>query len=125
MVSGPSDKDMYHKYLAIIEAEDFNNPDATVEIAMAEISNRPTPQSYDLLAWGLYHQGSYLQALEIVRRHVEGQSFEPDAFYHLGMIYLANGNQGKSEEYLDAALQSEFELGPSVGREIIQTLDSL
>ena len=50
---------MYHKYLATIEAEDFNNPDASIDIAKAEIANRPTPQSFDLLSWGLYHQGNY------------------------------------------------------------------
>ena len=87
-VSHPSYKNMYHKYLAEIEAEDFHNPDATIEIAKAEIDNRPTPQSFDLLAWGLYHQGNYSQALEIATRNVEGQTFEPDAYYHLGMIYL-------------------------------------
>jgi tetratricopeptide (TPR) repeat protein len=83
------------------------------------------PQSYDLLAWGFYHQGNYSQALETATRYVEGQTFEPDAYYHLGMIYLANGNQQKSEQYLGEALKSEFELGPSVTREIIHALDPL
>jgi tetratricopeptide (TPR) repeat protein len=125
MVSDPSYKNMYHKYLATIEAEDFNNPDATIEIAKTEIANRPTPQSFDLLAWGLYHQGKYSQALEIARRNVEGQTFEPDAYFHLGLIYHANGNSFKSKLYLNEALKSEFELGPTITREIIQTLGSL
>jgi tetratricopeptide (TPR) repeat protein len=125
MVSHPSYKNMYHKYLAYIEAEDFNNPDATVEIAKTEIASRPTPQSFDLLAWGFYHQGNYSQALEIAKGKVEGQTFEPDSYYHLGMIYLANGDRLKSKQYLEEALKSEFELGPSITREILETLNYL
>ena len=124
-VSRPPYKTMYHKYLAEIEAEDFHNPDASIEIAKAEIANRPTPQSFDLLSWGLYHRGDYSQALDIATRNVEGQTFEPDAYYHLGMIYLANGNKLKGKQYLDEALKSEFELGPSVTRNILETLNAL
>jgi tetratricopeptide (TPR) repeat protein len=125
LVSRPAYKNMYYKYLAVIEAEDFNDPGATVEIAKAEIANRPTPQSFDLLAWGLYHQGKYSQALDVASRNVEGQTFEPDAYYHLGMIYLANGDRRKSKQYLEAALKSEFELGPSLTREIVNALNDL
>jgi tetratricopeptide (TPR) repeat protein len=124
-VSRPSYKNMYHKYLAEIEAEDFHNPDASIEIAKAEIANRPTPQSFDLLSWGLYHRGDYSQALEIATRNVEGQTFEPDAYYHLGMIYFANGNRLKAKQYLNEAVKSEFELGPSVTRNILKTLNAL
>jgi tetratricopeptide (TPR) repeat protein len=123
LVSHPSYKNMYHKYLAQIEAEDFNNPDATIEIAKQEIANRPTPQSYDLLSWGYYRQGNYLQALEIARQHVEGQTFEPESYYHLGMIYFANGEKLDANKYLEEALKSDFELGPTVTREIAETLD--
>jgi len=125
LVSIPSYKNMYHKYLAAIEAEDFNNPSATIEIANAEIANRPTPQSFDLLSWGLYHQGNYSQALEIAKRNVEGQTFEPDAYFHIGMIYLANNDRLRAKQYLEEALKSEFELGPSVTREILDTLNYL
>ena len=125
LVSPPSYKNMYHKYLALIEAEDLHNPDASIEIAKSEITNRPTPQSFDLLSWGLYHQGNYTQALEIATRNVEGQTFEPDAYYHLGMIYLSTGDQLKSKQYLEEALKSEFELGPSVTRLIRETLSLL
>jgi tetratricopeptide (TPR) repeat protein len=116
---------MYHKYLATIEAEDFGNADESVEIAKIEIENRPTPQSFDLLAWGLYHQGNFSEALEVARQKVEGQTFEPEAYYHLGRIYLANGNHLKSKQYLEEALKSEFELGPTVTREILEALKTI
>lgn len=108
---------MYHKYLALVEAEEFN-PVQAVSIADQEIANRPTPQSYDLLAWAYYNQKDFEKALDISTRKVKDQTFEPDAIYHLGMIYLANGNRELAKEYLNQALESEFELGPSISRKI-------
>ena len=63
LVSDPEYKTMYHKYLATLEAEEFKNPDAAVAIAQEEIANRPTPQSYDLLAWAYYHQKKFPRSL--------------------------------------------------------------
>jgi tetratricopeptide (TPR) repeat protein len=125
LVSSPEYKSMYHKYLATAEAEEFNNPAAAVAIAHEEIVNRPTPQSYDLLAWGYYHQKKFHEALSIATRQVENQTFEPEAFYHLGIIYEANGNTEKAQYYLSAALESEFELGPSISRKIKVALKNL
>lgn len=125
LVSSPAYKGMYHKYLAVIEAEEFNNADAGIDIAEAEITNRPTPQSFDLLAWGLYHKKLFSQSLAIAKRNVEGQTFEPEAYYHLGMIYFANGDITTSKYYLKEALKSEFELGPIVIKTIEETLNTI
>jgi len=125
LVSIPEYKNMYHKYLATLEAEEFQNPNSAVSIARAEIANRPTPQSYDLLAWAYYHQKNFREALSIATRHVENQTFEPEAFYHLGIIYQANGNNEQARYYLKEALASEFELGPSVSKKIKTALKNL
>ena len=125
LVSMPEYKNMYHKYLATLEAEEFQNPNAAVSIAQAEIANRSTPQSYDLLAWAYYHQNNFREALSIATRQVENQSFEPEAFYHLGIIYQANGNNEKARHYLNEALESEFELGPSISKKIKTALKNL
>ena len=125
LVSIPEYRNMYHKYLAILEAEEFQNPNAAISIAQAEIANRPTPQSYDLLSWAYYHQKNFPEALSIASRHVEHQTFEPEAFYHLGIIYQANGNKEQARYYLKEALESEFELGPSVSKKIKTALKTL
>ena len=125
LVSVPQYKRMYNKYLATLESEEFQNPDAAIGIAMEEIANRPTPQSYDLLAWAYYHQKNLPKALSIATGRVEDQTFEPDAFYHLGIIYQANGNHEKASYYLNKALESEFELGPSISKKIKVALQNL
>jgi tetratricopeptide (TPR) repeat protein len=114
--------DMYNKYLALLESENFNNPTKTIEIAKIEIRNRPTPQSYDLLAWGYFQQGQNKKAMEVAQQYVEGKTAEPEAIYHLGMIYKKI-DDGKSRAYLKEALQSSFELGPSIAANIQKNLE--
>ncbi len=113
--------DMYNKYLALLEAEEFNHPNKTIEIATVEINNRPTPQSYDLLAWGYFHNNQKEKALEVAQQFVEGKTFEPDAIYHLGMIYKGI-DAVKSHHFLKEASQSSFELGPAIAASIQKSL---
>lgn len=125
MASLPAYKTMYHKYLATLEAEEFQHPEACIAIAKEEIANRPTPQSYDLLAWGYYHQKTYSKALEVISNNVVNQTFEPEAYYHMGMIYAAAGNTERARYFLSEALASSFELGPTISTRIKSTLNSL
>jgi tetratricopeptide (TPR) repeat protein len=118
MVNTPGYKTMYHKYLVEVYAEDLNKAEKSLAIAEEEISNRPTPQSYDLKAWALLKLGRKEEALAVAKRYVENKTFEPDAAYHLGMIYLANGMNEKAEKFLDEAKESSFELGPAVMKEM-------
>ena len=54
---------MYNKYNALIYADDKRTASRALEIAQIEISNRPTPDSYDLLAWSYYNLGDSKKAL--------------------------------------------------------------
>lgn len=116
---------MYAKYLALLYAEDLNEPEKSLAIAEQEIVNRPTPQSYDLKAWALLKLGREKEALAVASRFVEGRTFEPDAAYHLGIIHLANKNYEEAERHLEEASRSSFELGPVIARKIDSALNSL
>ena len=117
LVSGKDYKSMYKKYLTLVEAEEYS-PAIAIGMAEEEIKNRPTPDSFDLLAWSYYHHKDFKKALDIATSKVKDQTFEPQAVYHLGMIYLANGDHMMAKEYLNKALDSEFELGPPVTKQI-------
>jgi tetratricopeptide (TPR) repeat protein len=119
----PKYGDMYNKYLALLEAEEFSNPQATIDIANIEIMNRPTAQSYDLLAWGYFQKGDYKKALTVAQEKIENKTFEPDALYHLGMIYSANGMKKEARKYLQEAAESSFELGPLTAKKIKDALE--
>jgi tetratricopeptide (TPR) repeat protein len=118
-------KVMYAKYLAEIYAEDLDKPEASLAIAENEINNRPTPQSFDLQAWALLHAGRKKEALIVTHKYVEGKTFEPDAAYHTGMIYLANGFHEEAEKFLLEALESSFELGPAITLNIQDALKKI
>lgn len=125
LVSRPRYQTMYNKYLALLSAEEFDDAKRAIAIANEEIANRPTPQSYDLLAWAYFHDGQIRKALEIAKVNVEDQTFEPESLYHLGIIYHANGDNDMAKKYLQEALGSRFELGPSISNRIESSLKKL
>lgn len=125
LTDNPGEQTMYAKYRAAIFAENLEQPALSLAIAEEEINNRPTPQSFDLKAWALLNLGREKEALFITQKYVKGKTFEPEAAYHTGIIYLANGFENEAEKYLKDALQSSFELGPAVTREIRLALRKL
>jgi tetratricopeptide (TPR) repeat protein len=110
--------DMYNKYNALLFAENKETNTKAIEIAFTEIRNRPTPQSYDLLAWSYFKNGETEKAMDIMDKHVVGKTFEPDVVYHLACIYKAKGMLKKSQELKLELNNSIFELGPLMANEI-------
>lgn len=111
---------MYNKYNTLIYAEDKKTASNALKIAEIEINHRPTPDSYDLLAWSYYKLGATKKALEIAQKHVVGKSFEPKLNYHLAMIYKANKMNSKVAPIKKELLKSVFELGPNMEQKIKQ-----
>ncbi|WP_310557904.1 hypothetical protein [Flavobacterium sp.] len=110
---------MYNKYNALIYADDKNTASKALEIAKIEINHRPTPDSYDLLAWSYYNLGDSKKALEIAEKYVVGKSFEPKLNYHLATIYKANNEKAKIAPVKKELLNSIYELGPNLEKKVI------
>src|SRR5688572_19852532 len=115
--------DMYNKYLFYLGID--MNKDKALQIAEREVENRPTPQSYDLLAWAYYSMGKRNRALEIARGHVENRNHEPEALYHLGMMYAYAGNVKKAKHFIREAESSAFELGPALAEKVRSALKTI
>ena len=109
---------MYNKYNAILYAEDLSQIKEATKIALNEIQNRPTPQSYDLLAWAYYNYGDTKEAMEIMETHVVDKTHEPEVLFHLAKIYKANGKVDKAKKLKEELLDTTFELGPIIAQEI-------
>jgi tetratricopeptide (TPR) repeat protein len=124
-VSNPAYGDMYNKYVFSIQSDERNNYTNALRIAQTEVNNRPTPQSYDLLAWAYYKSGNMNEAIAIAEKQVVNKNFEPDAIYHLGILYKQTGNKKLARKYLKEAMESSFELGPLVTKEIKEELEQL
>ena len=124
-VGDPLYGDMYNKYVFNLSADEMKNVDKALPIAEREVNNRPTSQSFDLLAWAKYQSGEKEEALKIAKNYVENRNFEPDAFYHLGIIYASTGDFSKAKIYLRQAEKSAFELGPGMEKQIRSALKNL
>lgn len=110
--------DMYNAYNVEIFADSRRKLDSAYSLAKLEVQNRPTAQSYDLLAWTYYKKGDVVKALEIVDTHVVGKTFEPTAMYHVAKIYKANGKKDEANSIKNELLESVFELGPMMEKDI-------
>ena len=109
---------MYNSSSAILYAEEFAESGEAIKLAQIEIKQRPTPQSYDLLAWSYFKQGEYKKALDIAEEHVASKTFEPAVLFHLARIYKATGKIKEAENLKEELLKSVYELGPVTEQEI-------
>lgn len=111
---------MYNKYNVLIYADNKQTAQKALEIAKIEVDHRPTPDSYDLLAWSYLNLGENKKALEIAKNHVVGKSFEPKVQYHLAMIYKSNKETEKVQPIKEELLSSVYELGPNLEKKVNQ-----
>jgi hypothetical protein len=124
-VQKPGYGDMYNKYLIHLYTEQLKDYDKALVLAKKEVSNRPTPETYDWLAWVYYHKGEKEKAYTIASTYVYGQTFEPNAMLHTGFIFAANQQEEKAREILEECLDSSFELGPVTTKMIKEELKDL
>ena len=112
--------DMYNTYNILLFTEELLMPDLAIDIAKQEVENRPTPQSYDLLAWSYFRNGAIEKASTIIETYVEGQTSEPAVLYHIAEIYKSVGKTDKIKPLKDELVASLYELGPTMKTKIEQ-----
>ena len=109
---------MYNAYNAKLFAEINTVKTKAIAIAKQEVNNRPTAQSYDLLAWAHYNNGNAETALNIVEQHVKGKTFEPEVLYHIAEIYKANNKTDEVNSLKEELTEATYELGPVMAMKI-------
>ena len=117
--------DMYNKYVFYLMTDESKDLNKALQIAQREVHNRPTSQSYDLLAWAYYNMGRKEEAFKIAKSFVENRNYEPDALYHLGVIYAHTGDKKKAKHFMREAESSAFELGPQLYAQVNAALRSI
>ena len=117
-VNNPKYGNMYNVHTSKLLAD--VNSEKAVELAKIEVQNRPTPMSYDLLAWSYFKTGKKEKALEIIDTFVANKTFEPEAQYHMAEIYKANGKTDKVKALKKELLASSYELGPVTTKQVSQ-----
>lgn len=101
-------------------------PQVANNLAMAILDHRSDPASYqralelarkiessndplllDTVGWAYYRAGEVAQAVSILERVVAKEDRVPVYHYHLGMAYLAMGNQVGAQQQLEQAVRGE------------------
>ncbi|MCM4153273.1 tetratricopeptide repeat protein [Arenibacter sp. N53] len=118
-VANPDYGAMYNVYNVGMYLEQTEQYTRALKVAEVEVNNRSTPGSYDLLAYSYYKLGQKDKALEIVKQHIEGKTFEPGILYRSAVIYKATGEYSKVEELKTELLGAIYELGPSMESKIM------
>jgi len=117
-VKDPAYGDMYNTYNVSLYLNETEQFDKAMELAQKEVTNRPTPESYSLLAYSYLKKGQKEKALEIIEQHIEGKTFEPAILLHAAEIYKATGATEKVKALKTELLGAIYELGPSTEESI-------
>ncbi len=107
---------MYNAYLIDFYAD--REPQKALKLAAREITNRATPETYQLLAYSQLKAGDKEAALKTVEEYVEGKTSEPNALFHSALIYKANGMKDKVASLKVELMGATYELGPVKAKEI-------
>ncbi|MDG1462267.1 MAG: tetratricopeptide repeat protein [Gammaproteobacteria bacterium] len=110
---------------------DFRQDVASLELALELLEGQKlietgNPAFVDTVGWVHYRLGNNDVAVEYLEQAVAGAGQVPILHYHLGMAYLAAGNQMRAQEELDVAVSNannDF-TGIDVARETLKQLQS-
>lgn len=86
--------------------------DSAVELAHQEIENRPTPESYSLLAKTYLKMGENKKALNLVENKIIGRTYEPEVLLNVAQVYRANKQYEKVNALKNELQEAVYELGP-------------
>lgn len=112
-IKNPDYGNIYNANNVLLYLEQIHEYDKAIELAKKEVNNRPTPQSYSLLAYSYLKKGDTEKALEIVKNHLEGKDLQPFVTYHMAEIYKAIGDFRQVKNLKSGLLQASFEMGPT------------
>ena len=108
---------MYNKYnFDILTANKEYNQ--AYELALREVQNRPTAQSYSLLALAAAHVENPSKGMEIIEKNKVLKSYEPEVLLRVAKVYALNNKKELIKPLKQELLGAEFELGPVKAIEI-------
>jgi hypothetical protein len=124
-VNKPQYGNMYNKYLIHLYSEELKQYDKALELALKETNYRPTPETYDWLAWVYYRKGEKQKAFDTAMQYVFNKSFEPNAMIHTAYILADNNRKDDAVKLFKQCIESSFELGPHATKQIKDKLESM
>lgn len=119
VVQNVSYGDMYNTHNVNLYIDKTQQYKKAIQLSKKEVENRPTPESYSLLAYSYLKNGETEKARDIVELHVAGKTFEPNILYRSAEIYKATGEKDKVMLLKEELMGAIYELGPSMEDKIV------
>ena len=112
---------LYGHHLSTYLATQPGRETEALQLARADLAQRPTAESYEALSWTLLHTGRLDEALDAAERMIEGY---PDGtgFYRAGVVHFAAGRIPEGRRLFKRALERRHELDPADERAIRRRL---
>jgi tetratricopeptide (TPR) repeat protein len=104
---------MYNKYLLQLYTGILRDPAKAELLAMDELHNRATPQTYAWYAWSLFANGKKDQAYTVFEQHVSGQPLEGLELYWMGRLMEGLNKNYNAQQFFLAAQKTRFDLDPA------------
>lgn len=98
----------YDHHLAALYADAYLDGANATEWARRDLARRPNSVTHDALAWALYRDGQFDEALQHARAALSYGWEDPHIYNHAGMILLAAGLNAEAQ----AALQHARQINP-------------
>ncbi len=118
LVQEPGYGDMYNAHHVEYHLGITKKYDRALKLAFKEIENRPTPESYGLLAKTYLKMGEKVKALDLAENKIMGKTYEPGILLQAAQVFKANHQYEKVDALKKELQQAFYELGPLSKKEI-------
>ncbi len=117
----PGMERLYGHHLSTFLAEQPGRETEALQLARADLAQRPTAESYEALSWTLFHLDRLDEALDAAERMLQGY---PDGtgFHRAGVVHFAAGRIPEGRRLFKRALDRRHELDPADERAIRERL---
>jgi tetratricopeptide (TPR) repeat protein len=96
----------YYHHLASFYSDVQEKPDEALKWARKDLEVRPSIFAYDTLAWALYRNSQWPEALDATRKALALGTKDAHLFFHAGMIFVRAGKGEEGRAYLRQALEA-------------------
>jgi Flp pilus assembly protein TadD len=95
----------HYREVAVFYANHDMNPERAIELAELDLQQRQDVHGYDTLAWALYKNRKFEQALPAIQSALRQGTRDANMHFHAGMIYAALGQTEMARSELKTALE--------------------
>ena len=113
LMEDPGYGEMYNTHRVLLLLDKTGQMEEAVALARREAERRPTAATMGLLAYAYYRNGYTDKALALVRRHVEGKTYEPQPLLYAAEVYRSAGMTARARHLGNEIKDAVYELGPT------------